>query len=105
MSASDVCQVRRCRHTRAEHKAEIVNYIRQDGQPGSFEAHGACTAKGCTCTGFSMVNSLQATVPCRKCGEEFLPGGRHRLCPECRKTRRSPRVADVVDFIAGRSAE
>jgi hypothetical protein len=105
MSATDQCQVRRCRHARAEHKAETVHYTRQDGKPGSFVGYFACTVPGCTCEGFSMFNALQPTIPCRKCGEEFLPGGRHRLCPECRKTRRSFRVADVVDFIAVRSAE
>jgi hypothetical protein len=100
MSADDQCQVRRCRHTREQHERSTVHYTRQDGKPGLFEASGACTVPGCACSGFTMMNGLQPTRPCAKCGEEFLAVPKRRLCPDCREDRRT-REPDVLDFING----
>lgn len=99
MSATDQCQVRRCRHAREHHVAGVLHYTRTDGQPGSFDTWGACTVLGCTCTGFTMMNGLQPTRPCRKCGEEFVPGGGHRLCPDCRHPRMREETMDALDYI------
>lgn len=94
MSTNDRCAVRRCRHPRSAHVPETVNYISIGGFPASFEAHGACTQAGCTCKQFSMVNSLQPTRPCKRCGEEFLAEGNKRVCPDC-YGERSGEPADV----------
>lgn len=87
MSANDRCAVRRCRHPRSAHVPETVNYISIGGEARSFTAHGRCTQHGCTCNGFSMVNSLQPTRPCKRCGEEFLAEFGPGICPDCRGER------------------
>lgn len=93
MSAKDACAVRRCRHARDSHIPETVNYTSIDGRELSFVAHGRCTEPGCTCNGFSMVNSLQPTRPCTRCGEEFLAEPSKTLCPECAKPGNGRRSA------------
>lgn len=96
MSANDRCAVRRCRHPRSAHVPQTVDYVSIGGDALSFVAHGRCTKPGCTCTHFSMVNSLQPTRPCKRCGEEFLAQGRARVCPECAGSRET----DTEDVFA-----
>lgn len=98
MSAADRCAVRRCRHTRDSHVPETVHYTAIGGFPASFEAHGLCTVSGCTCSGFTMMNSLQPTRPCRRCNEEFVPHGGERTCPDCCGERRNEPADAVTAF-------